>query len=74
MLRALGIDEAALRRSEPILLGTMQDACEQCVVVGRCKYAIYRGIAVADYAQFCPNAASLTDVRKRQADPAELQI
>lgn len=67
MLIALGIDEAALRRAQPALLCAMQGVCEQCVVVGRCKYAIYRGIAAADYAQFCPNAASLTELRAQQA-------
>ena len=67
MLRTLGIDEAALRRAQPILLHAMQDVCAQCAVVGRCKYAMDRGVAATDYAQFCPNAASLTALRAQQA-------
>ena len=67
MLRALGIDEAALRRSQPALLRAMQDVCAQCAVLGRCKYAIDRGVAANDYTQFCPNAAGLTDLRTQQA-------
>lgn len=63
MLRALGIDEAALRRAQPALLRAMEEKCGQCVVLGRCKYAIERGTAGSDYAQFCPNAASLDALR-----------
>ncbi|MBI5318339.1 hypothetical protein [Bradyrhizobium sp.] len=70
MLRALGIDEAALRRARPTLLSALEDVCEQCTVIGRCKYAIDRGTAASDYAQFCPNAGSLTILRAQQAgDP-----
>lgn len=67
MLRALGIDEAALRRAQPTLLRAMQDVCEQCTVIGRCKYAMDRGTAATDYAQFCPNAGSLNALRGQRA-------
>lgn len=67
MLRALGINEVALRRAQPVLLRAMQDQCEQCVVLGRCKHALERGTATSDYAQFCPNAANLTKIRTGEA-------
>jgi len=63
MLKALGIDEAALRRAQPALLRAMEDVCGQCVVLGRCRYALARDAAAGEYEQFCPNAASLTSLR-----------
>lgn len=63
MLNALGIDETALRRSQPALLRAMEEACAQCAVLGRCRYAFARGTAASDYEQFCPNAAQLTSLR-----------
>ena len=71
MLRALGIDEAALRRAQPALLRAMEDVCGQCAVLGRCRYALARDAAASNYEQFCPNAASLTALRAGQALPAE---
>ena len=70
MLRALGIDEAALRRAQPALLRAMEEACAQCAVLGRCRYALARD-AAGEYEQFCPNAASLTALRGGKAAPAE---
>lgn len=67
MLKALGIDEAALRRSHPTLLRVMQDICAQCTMLGRCKYMLARGVAAGNYEQFCPNATSLTALRAGQA-------
>ena len=65
MLRTLGIDEAALRRAQPALLRAMEETCSQCVVLGRCQQALDRGTAATGYTQFCPNAASLTELRAR---------
>lgn len=63
MLKALGIDEAALRRAQPALLRAMEEACAQCAVLGRCRYAFARDAAATEYEQFCPNAASLSALR-----------
>lgn len=67
MLKALGIDEAALRRAQPALLRAMEDVCAQCAVLGRCRYALAREAAASEYEQFCPNAASLAALRAGQA-------
>lgn len=69
MLRALGIDETALRRAQPTLLRAMQDVCEQCTVIGRCKYAMDRGTVACEYEQFCPNATRLTSLRAGKVTP-----
>jgi hypothetical protein len=63
MLKALGIDEASLRRVQPVLLRTLERRCAQCAVVGRCRDALDRRIAAKDYERFCPNAAVLTAFR-----------
>lgn len=70
MLKALGIDEAALRLAQPALLRAMEEACAQCAVVGRCRYALARDDAASDYEQFCPNAARLTALRFGAPPPA----
>lgn len=63
MLKALGIDEASLRRAQPTLLRALQRRCAECAVVARCRYSLDRHVAAQDYEQFCPNAAVLTAYR-----------
>jgi len=63
MLKALGIDEASLRRAQPALLRTLQHRCAECAVAGRCRDSLDRKLAARDYEQFCPNAAVLTAFR-----------
>jgi len=63
MLKALGIDEASLRRVQPLLLRALQRRCAQCEVLARCRYSLDRNIAAHDYEQYCPNAAALTAFR-----------
>jgi len=70
MLKALGIDENALRRAQPALLRDMERICAQCVVLGRCHHAVARGVAASDYEQFCPNAATLTALRAEERPPS----
>ena len=63
MLRTLGIDEAALRRAQPALMRAMEEACSQCVVLGRCQHALDRGTAAEEYGKFCPNADRLSALK-----------
>jgi hypothetical protein len=63
MLKALGIDEASLRRVQPTLLRALQRRCAQCEVVGRCRHSLDRNAAAQVYDQFCPNAAALAALR-----------
>lgn len=59
MLKALGIDESALRRAAPALLRDMQRVCSLCAVSGECRYEIAEGTAALTYPEFCPNADTL---------------
>lgn len=62
MLFALGIDEAALRRTELALLRDMQRTCSLCGEREMCRYEIRDGTAPLTYPSFCPNAEHLTQL------------
>lgn len=59
MLRALDLDEAALKRAEPAILRDMQRLCSLCETTGTCRHALDAGIAPTTYRAFCANAATL---------------
>ena len=59
MLAALGIDEAALRRAQPVLVREMRRTCSLCSEAGECQYEIQEGTAALTYEQFCPNQQEL---------------
>jgi uncharacterized protein YjiS (DUF1127 family) len=67
MLRALGIDEAALARAEPAILRDMQRLCSLCETVGTCRHALDAGIAPTTYRSFCVNAATLEALKAKAA-------
>ncbi len=67
MLRALGLDEAALRRAEPAMLRDMQRLCSLCETAGICRHALDAGIASTTYRGFCVNAATLDALKAEKA-------
>jgi hypothetical protein len=67
MLRALGLDEAVLRRAEPAMLRDMQRLCSLCDTTGTCRHALDAGIAPTTYRSFCVNAATLEALKAEQA-------
>ena len=71
MLRALGIDEAALARAEPAILRDMQRLCSLCETVGTCRHALDAGIAPTTYRSFCVNAATLAALKAQAAQDAK---
>jgi uncharacterized protein YjiS (DUF1127 family) len=71
MLRALGIDEAALARAEPAMLRDMQRLCSLCETVGTCRHALDAGIAPTTFRSFCVNAATLEALKAKQAQDAK---
>lgn len=70
MVRALGIDEAALRRREPALLRDMERTCSICRRTDMCKFSLREGIADLTYVEFCPNADSLMTLPKASHAPS----
>lgn len=71
MLRALGLDEAALARAEPAMLRDMQRLCSLCEAVGTCRHALDAGIAPTTYRGFCVNAATLEALKAQKAKEAQ---
>jgi hypothetical protein len=63
MLRALGIDEATLRRAEPALLLDMERVCSFCKQKRRCYRELAAGTAPANYLEFCENADTFEALR-----------
>ncbi len=59
MLKALSIDEAALARSEPMVLRDMERVCALCKDKPRCHRDLATGTAGAHYEDYCPNAPTI---------------
>lgn len=67
LLKALGIDEAALLRSEPAVLRDMERVCAQCQRKAQCNNDIETGAVAADYTDYCLNASTLLALGKGAA-------
>jgi hypothetical protein len=69
MLKALGIDEAALARLEPLVLRDMARVCSLCQDKARCKDDLAAGTADKHYEEYCLNAPTIDhlggDIGKR---------
>lgn len=59
MLRALGVDEQALWRTEPLVLRDMERVCAMCSDKHRCDRELAAGTAAAHYEEFCGNAPTI---------------
>ena len=59
MLKALGIDEAALERTQPLVLRDMERVCALCRHKARCDHDLVAGTAAEHYQGYCPNAPTI---------------
>jgi hypothetical protein len=59
MLKALGIDEDALARSQPLVLRDMERVCALCHSKGECVRDFAAGTAAEHYEAYCPNAPTI---------------
>lgn len=59
MLKALGIDVAAIARAEPLLVRDMQRVCSLCRDKAHCHGELAGGTAPQHYKEFCPNAPTI---------------
>jgi transcriptional regulator with XRE-family HTH domain len=59
MLNALGIDEAMLSRTEPLVLRDMERVCAICKDKPRCHRDLAAGTAGQHYEEYCLNAATI---------------
>jgi len=59
MLKALGIDEAALERTQPLVLRDMERVCALCRHKAQCDHDLVAGTAAEHYQGYCPNAPTI---------------
>lgn len=62
MLKALGIDEAALARLEPLVLRDMARVCSLCQDKARCRDDLAAGTADKHYEEYCLNAPTIDNL------------
>jgi hypothetical protein len=59
MLKALGIDEQALARTQPMVLRDMERVCALCDSKTRCDRDLHAGTAADHYEDYCLNAPTI---------------
>jgi hypothetical protein len=62
-LTALGIDETALRRAQPVLLRDMERVCSFCTHKRQCHEELAAGTAATNYVEYCENADTIDTLR-----------
>jgi hypothetical protein len=63
LLEVLGIDEAALVRSEPAVLRDMERVCVSCERKAQCRNDLAIGVSARDYEDYCRNASTMNSLR-----------
>jgi len=64
MLRALGIDQADLARTEPLVLRDMERVCSLCNHKRQCGHELADGTAASHYEEYCGNAHTIDGLGK----------
>jgi uncharacterized protein YjiS (DUF1127 family) len=59
LLRALGIDEAGLVRTEPLVLRDLERVCALCHHKSQCNRDLVAGTSAEHYQGYCPNAPTI---------------
>ena len=59
LLKALGIDEAAIARAQPLVLRDMERVCALCKHKSECDHDIADGTLVQHYESYCGNAVTI---------------
>jgi transcriptional regulator with XRE-family HTH domain len=62
LLKGLGIDEAALARTEPLVLRDMERVCALCHSKSQCDRDLAAGTSAAHYEGYCLNASTIHDL------------
>jgi hypothetical protein len=65
LLKALGIDEKALSRSEPLVLRDMERVCALCQQKRRCDHDLHAGTSAEQYADYCLNAPTIEALEQK---------
>jgi transcriptional regulator with XRE-family HTH domain len=65
LLKALGIDQAALAKTQPTVLRDMERVCALCQHKRECDQDIETGTAAERYQTYCPNASAIAELEDR---------
>jgi Family of unknown function (DUF6455) len=65
LLKALGIDEKALSRTEPLVLRDMARVCALCRQKPRCDRDLDAGTSPEHYADYCLNASTIEALEQK---------
>jgi uncharacterized protein YjiS (DUF1127 family) len=65
LLKSLGIDEASLSRTQPVLQRDMARVCAACRQKARCNYDLDQGTSAQHYEEYCPNAPAIEELDER---------
>ena len=65
MLKALGIDQETLMRTEPLVLRDMERVCALCSQKHACNRDLAAGTAAAHYDEYCANAPTIDGLGPR---------
>ena len=63
MLQALGIDQSALAKTQPLVLRDMERTCAQCDHKRQCDQDLAAGKATEHYEEYCGNALTIDALR-----------
>ena len=67
LLKALGIDQADLARTEPMVLRDMERVCALCHHKRECDRDLAAGTSAGHYEAYCLNAPTIDALTPRQA-------
>ena len=65
LLKSLGIDEASLSRTPPVLQRDMVRVCASCRQKARCDHDLDAGTSAQHYAEYCPNAPAIEELDEK---------
>lgn len=62
LLKALGIDQAALARTQPLVLRDMERVCALCASKHQCDRDLAAGTSPGHYEEYCLNAPTIASL------------
>ena len=65
LLKVLGIDEATLSRTQPVLQRDMVRVCVACQQKALCNHDLDSGTLAQRYDEYCPNAPAIDELTQK---------
>ena len=65
LLKVLGIDEATLSRTQPVLQRDMVRVCAACQQKALCNHDLDSGTLAQRYDEYCPNAPAIDELNRK---------